>query len=204
MSLPIKAVIKVAGDSDCTIRVVVKDATNDPPARHAVDFRVHRQTVAASSNFLKVMLTSRDFADTGKDVVEFTEITPTVMLIILFRVHAQLAERMQGVLQQPQLEHFWELAAKIDEFGLDIKRFKGRFERWRLSNIKLLEERPQDLLYPTWEFDDAIGFQRITKHLAYNHVGHIVEGNPTKFRQYHLPERVIGKWWPLSNHYRIL
>ena len=141
MSLPIKAVIELAENPDCTVRVVAEDDTQKPPARYAVDFSAHRQTVAAASDYLKIMMTSRDFADTGKAVVEFTEITPTVMLLILRNVHsrAQMLKPLGSIpLREPQLEHTWELAAKIDEFVLSIKTFKHWFQNWRLKNAELL------------------------------------------------------------------
>ncbi|KAI9373497.1 hypothetical protein BJX61DRAFT_533075 [Aspergillus egyptiacus] len=85
------------------------------------------------------------------------------------------------------METLWLLVKGCDKCGVDIKT----------GDLKDLEEYREgcefqrQILFPFYAFDDAIGFQQATMHLAYKIRGHITEKNPTKELKLHLPPRTI-------------
>jgi hypothetical protein len=93
------------------------------------------------------------------------------------------------------------LAQKYDFDGHHPELGKWFFA-WYEENIAahngIEESTCQELLYPCYHFDHAPGFAAITKHLAYNSVGHIEERRPKGVdpihKEHHVKNnRVIGK-----------
>ncbi|KAL8742668.1 MAG: hypothetical protein Q9184_008216 [Pyrenodesmia sp. 2 TL-2023] len=72
--------------------------------------------------------------------------------------------------------------------------FRKWFSRWDslqqgVSNIEAVPE----LYYPTWRFDHATAFARVSKFLAYEDTGHIQESLPLEGTHLKLPPRIIRK-----------
>jgi len=100
---------------------------------------------------------------------------------------------------QATLETFWHFAVVCDEWNVNAKdaRVTAPFHSWYQAHSK---ERSSDLpsklafarslLWPTWYFENSVGFQWATKFLIYNDIGHIEAYNPTKYREIIMPKRV--------------
>ena len=91
------------------------------------------------------------------------------------------------------LSTMWYLAREGDKYMLMNNLLRGWFEDWIRNHQSMLALHSQ-LIYPTWIFDHATEFARVTKALAYGQEGHIHEENPTRLRYIHLPARIIGTY----------
>ena len=74
------------------------------------------------------------------------------------------------------------------------------FNKWYEKNMakaNLTVPIAQALAYPCYIFDHAVGYARVTKYLAYEHVGHVKERPPKGFKgpkHFHINERMfVGK-----------
>ena len=85
----------------------------------------------------------------------------------------------------------WYLVHEGDKYGFLNNLLRKWFEDWITNNQLIPSQYPQ-LMYPSWIFDHAKGFARVTKALAYGEPGHIHEDNPTPLQDIHLPYRILG------------
>ncbi|KAL8912489.1 MAG: hypothetical protein Q9171_002502 [Xanthocarpia ochracea] len=94
----------------------------------------------------------------------------------------------------------WHLANIGGQFRFDILKLKYWFAEWYerqpvdlwYANYKGSQlPDPRCLLYPCWVFDHYKGFMKITSFCAYRYTGHIMEINPSRHHDLHLPARVI-------------
>ena len=85
-------------------------------------------------------------------------------------------------------EIFWFLTQAIDYFELLLPQFYDFCATWYDKHTVL---DPAKNSFPTWRFNHAKAFARCTRQMAYNMTGHIMEKNPTKLYNYHLPPRII-------------
>lgn len=79
------------------------------------------------------------------------------------------------------------------------------FNKWyekNMAKIDLTVPTARALAYPCYIFDHAVGYARVTKYLAYEHVGHVKERPPKGFKgpkHLHINERMfVGKSFLLS------
>lgn len=190
---------------DLTIEIVeydedVKDGNGERAISQRIDFLVSREVLADSSQYFTALLCSSKYREAKEDFITLYD-DSVASMAIWFRI-------LHGV--EPdydvKLDEMWHLAAACDKYQFKITKLRGGFAKWylkqptehwlKLSMDKALRSQvpdPRSLLFPCWIYDYAKGFMRVTKFLAYNSTGHIVEINPTKFYNLHLPPRVIRK-----------
>jgi hypothetical protein len=102
------------------------------------------------------------------------------------------------------LKEVWNVVgvgAKFDISYQGLEVLRPWFAKWYQQNCRnatLDQELAQQLALPCFVFSHAKGFMKVTKWLAYNCSGHIIEKNPTEHRGLHLqPRAFVGKQYPL-------
>jgi hypothetical protein len=75
------------------------------------------------------------------------------------------------------------------------------FDNWydtSMAGVDMSIYIARALAYPCYLFDHAVGYAKVTKYLAYNHIGHVKERPPKGFRgsrHLHIGEReFVGKY----------
>lgn len=155
------------------------------------EFKVCRSTLMEYSPVFKALLSPQRFAEGEQNIVTLKE-DHIMSMEILFRVLHDAS--LQSILKTP-IEEMWPLVVAAEKYDLDIKIFQEWFKKWYqsatldLSTVSVAAM----LLYPCWIFSHATAFAYATQVLAYGSVGHIMEINPTKHYELHLPARVIRK-----------
>ncbi|GME45801.1 hypothetical protein GTA08_BOTSDO04619 [Neofusicoccum parvum] len=199
--------IKIADNPDLTIRVFEyvegpgysTDSGNEDDDRgtakaRATDFGVDKNVMRLHSPMLSKMLGPGGWREAGRAVVELhedTSISTTAMQAWFLHFHGKTA-RLAGL--EVTRKDIWSIVAAGKKYGLKSAELKTWFADWYTKSEKGKVWKVQDfqeLLYPCFEFDHAPGFARASRYLAYNKHGHIMEKNPTKHRDLHLPPRTI-------------
>ncbi len=198
-------IIVAHSNGDLTIEIIEYDEDieswdGERTILKKADFLVSREVLVKSSQYFTVLLSSAKYGEAKKDFITLHD-NRVASMAIWFRV-------LHGI--EPDydvdLDEMWHLAAAGDKYQFQITKLKAWFANWYLKQpidrwLKLSKSEgrldqdpdPRSLLYPCWVYDHAKGFLRITKFLAYHLKGHITEHNPTEFRNFHLPPRVIRK-----------
>lgn len=162
------------------------DAHGNRASREVAQFRVDRNVLTKASEPLLKMLLDPRWKESTQSVVSIGEgrfASTEIWLRVIHKATLNLIVPFKEI---------WHLVAAIDYYGLDVTIFNPWFAAWYSAhNPQLLE--PRELLFPTWRFEHAKGFSRWTRYLAYESKGHIMEANPTKLYNYHLPPRIIRK-----------
>lgn len=158
-------------------------------ASQVEEFKVCRSTLMEHSPVFKALLSPGRFAEGEKDTVTLKEDHIISMEILLRVVHDT---DLQSTFETP-LEEMWPLVLTLEKYDLDISIFQEWFEKWYDSAKPDLSEVSvaASLLYPCYIFSNAPAFASATRALTYRAVGHIMEINPTKYKELHLPSRVI-------------
>lgn len=159
------------------------------PVNRVEEFRVRKSTIMESSPVFNALLSPGRFAESTQQTVVLKGDHITSMEI-MFRVLHDAP--LQSTLDVP-VKEMWPLVIATEKYDLDIAIFQEWFENWyRLTRMDLSKtSEAAKLLYPCWIFDHASAFASMTRLLAYESVGHIMEINPTKHFELHLPSRVI-------------
>lgn len=160
----------------------------DPIVHKSQDFQVCRQVLVDNSLVFKQLLTST-FAESTQSTVTLKEDAVDTMEIWFRVLHNTVVASTYDV----PLSEIWNLVAAADKYDLNIRDLNRWFAEWLKENLSSKHWDAHQLLYPCYRFDHAVGFARETKFLAYNSTGHIMESNPTKHYELHLPSRIIRK-----------
>lgn len=152
------------------------------------EFQVRRSTLVKNSPVFKVLLSPGRFAEGTQQTVTLKD-DHIMSMEIIFRVLHDAS--LQSILEVP-IEEMWPLVLAAEKYNLDIKLFREWFKNWYKSTMDPSKVSPAaTLLYPCWIFNHASAFARATRYLAYHSAGPIMESNPTKHYELHLPARVI-------------
>ncbi|KAL8940125.1 MAG: hypothetical protein Q9216_002979 [Gyalolechia sp. 2 TL-2023] len=162
--------------------VEVTQKYSDGTSRMAT-FKVNRGILKKASQVLLTMLVSPHWTGGPQTTVSLGEGHIRVTEVWLRVVHNV---KLTYTLQFPEL---WQLVEAIDYYALDITAFNPWFANWYAQQP--VPPKPAELLFPAWRFDHARAFAKCTRDLAYDHIGHIMEKNPSMLHQYHLPSRLI-------------
>lgn len=152
-------------------------------------FRVCKATLIEHSPVFAALLSLRGFAESAQTTVELKE-DRVMSMEILFRVlHKSPLQKVDDIL----VEEMWPLVMALEKYDLDIKIFQDWFKDWYKSTVGDSPKTSEaaKLLYPCWIFQHAPAFGSVTRLLAYESVGHIMEYNPTRHYELHMPSRVI-------------
>jgi hypothetical protein len=92
--------------------------------------------------------------------------------------------------------------------GATLKTWYPKWYAVSIEGVELNIDSARGLAMPCQLFDHAAAFARVTKWLAYNHIGHVKERPPKGFKGskgLHLPPgQFVGKWMLLCFDYELL
>lgn len=177
-------------DEDGDLIVEVTQTGNDPTAKTGSftgTFRVNSDVMKKASQVFLAMLATARWKESSGSVVSLGENHVAVTELWLRVVHnAKLVHNLLFL-------EIWYLVQAIDYYALDATLFYPWFASAYAQNSHMLEDKPAQLLFPTWHFNHAKAFAKCTHDLAYGQVRAITEKNPSDIYEYHLPARQIRK-----------
>jgi hypothetical protein len=146
------------------------------------EFKVDLATLASSELFNKML-------EQESDDVSFIEVhendagNVTGLATWLKIIHYIITEDTYEL----HLFEVWYICSVAMKYGFDTGADKARewFDGWynHQPSVKHFNYRDyEQLVYPTWVFDHAVGFAHTTKYLAYRSNGPISEEKPENFR----------------------
>jgi hypothetical protein len=153
--------------------------------------------------YFRVVLSSKQWADTGKETYEMSGDDPAALEIWLRLLHGCLDKARMDA----SISSVWNLVVIAQKYDFDAHcpELRQWFFAWYAENIAkhrgISNSICQKLLFPCYYFDHAPGFAAVTKHLAYNMCTHIQEEMPHGVDPMHKDlliknNRVIGE----ANH----
>ncbi|KAL8978900.1 MAG: hypothetical protein Q9205_005635 [Flavoplaca limonia] len=190
--------IIIDNEGDLLVEVVEWDHEQEWPDRKPIirktqHFWVWRQVLKDSSRVFKNML-GGEFRERHQDSIKLQDWTISCIKIWLQALHNVRQD------YDVPIEATWHLAKMGEYYGFDILKLKDWFadwyqrqpvDRWYINRESDDVPNPRWLLYPCWIFDHYKGFMKATEFCTYHYCGHITEHNPTRFRDLHLPQRII-------------
>jgi hypothetical protein len=196
--------ISLTDDSDLTITII--GAAGEDGIKHMTDLLVSSEARKKSS-YVKALLEKSEDKDEltlgGEPKSKEDGYNKEGTLVWLAHLHTLPQERMDELgLFDVSLIGVWHAISAWDlHMDSKIKENLGPwFNDWyerNMSKVDLTVPTAQALAYPCYVFDHAIGYTRVTKYLAYNHVGHVKERPPKGFKgpkHLHINEReFLGK-----------
>jgi len=205
--------IPIDEEGDLVIKVVQFDDSilvpwnGEPIVLREEDFLVKKQVINKHSRTLGMLLARHSSSGRAAETFTIKDDSIASMEICFRTIHD--ASTLTSMVP---LEEIWHLtvdfviihipivclhcfkAAGI-KYDLDGKMLFDWFGRWyqwfeaeHATNLLCRE-----LLYPCWRFNHARGFLEATRVAIYRNVGPVMERNPTKHYECHLPSRVIRK-----------
>ncbi|OCL05664.1 hypothetical protein AOQ84DRAFT_390725 [Glonium stellatum] len=185
--------------ADLIIRVNenVHNTEENRKLQYTTDFKVFSERLTSHSTFFMTELSHRHPKQAPPTFVlegDNSSIAIELWFIILHR--EDVSKLPEHLLVMP-LKEVWNVVGVGAKFNicyqsLDVLRpwFAKWYER-NCRNATLTRELTQQLAFPCFVFNHAEGFMKVTKWLAYNCSGHIIEKNPTEHRGLHLEPRVF-------------
>ncbi|KAI4087059.1 MAG: hypothetical protein LQ344_007063 [Seirophora lacunosa] len=184
-------------DEDGDLIVEVTQTGNDPTAKTGSftgTFRVNSDVMKKASQVFLAMLATARWKESSGSVVSLGENHVAVTELWLRVVHnAKLVHNLLFL-------EIWYLVQAIDYYALDATLFYPWFASAYAQNSHMLEDKPAQLLFPTWHFNHAKAFAKCTHDLAYGQVRAITEKNPSDIYEYHLPARQIQTLYDYQAH----
>ena len=102
------------------------------------------------------------------------------------------------------LKEVWNVVGVGAKFDISyqslevLRPWPAKWYEQNRRNATLDQELAQQLALLYFVFSHTEGFMKVTKWLAYNSSGHIIEKNPTEHRRLQLkPRAFVGKHYPL-------
>jgi hypothetical protein len=200
-------VITIANNHDLTLRVTeyteplkAGDDGRDK-IKTIVDFQVTRQYLVdnSESQVLKKLLTTREFSEAGKNIINHDEHNPLAVEAILCAIYrkdddwrsSDLGAEVTSRTLDLDLEYLWDIVFSNRFFIIEFHHLDAWFSKWYDRNE--YEEFGPRLLYPCFQFNHVRGFLAVTKDLVYDYA-HIKEYKNEKHPDLHVPPRVISKF----------
>lgn len=189
----------IAPESDLIIFVKEAKRRSDGEKFVCVHEFAVSTTVLRESSYFKVVFSSKQWADTGKETYEVKGDDPAAWEIWLQLLHGCIDEAKVDT----RISTIWNLLVLALKYDFDghCPELKQWFFAWygNFDKHNNLREIPcRELLYPCYFFDHAVAFAAVTKYLVYNMCGHIEEHMPNGVepiqKEHHMANnRVIGK-----------
>ncbi|KAK6002567.1 hypothetical protein QM012_001317 [Aureobasidium pullulans] len=177
-----------------------------------IDFHVTRQHLVddSKSEVLKKLLTTREFAEAGKCIINLDEHNPPAIEVILCSIYRKderwrssaLGEKVTARTLDLYWEFLWDVMFSSRFFMIEFLNLDAWFGLWYKRNHVAIADNSK-LLYPCFQFDHIEAFLSITKNLVYNHA-HIKEFKNAEHPDLHVPPRVIGALNSARGHLRVL
>ncbi|KAE8346303.1 hypothetical protein BDV24DRAFT_158547 [Aspergillus arachidicola] len=183
--------IVISPGSDLTIRIneYSGEGTRKSLERMA-SLHVKRDTLINSSRYFQTMMGSR-WAESRNDTIVLEDDTVKSLEIWLRHFHGTLDV---VTLDEISVADIWHVILASDKYHFDRYDLLEWFIRWYHNATAAGIHRDNlanKLILPCYAFDYARGFQDLTKSLAYEEKGLIMEINPIDNVRLHLPPRII-------------
>jgi hypothetical protein len=201
----IPKVVTIADDHDLTLRVteytMPLQAGEDglDKIKTIVDFQVTRQYLIdnSESQVLKKLLTTSEFAEAGKNIINLDEHNPLAVEAILCAIYRKdgnwkLSALGQGVTARTlnlHWEYLWDIVFSNRFFMIEFFHLDTWFHLWYEKNGSRYGSK---LLYPCFQFNHVEAFLHITESMVYD-CAHIREYKNQKYPDLHVPPRVISE-----------
>ncbi|KAL1797251.1 hypothetical protein ACET3X_003857 [Alternaria dauci] len=189
------------GLSDLTITII--SAVGDDGVKHVTDLLV-ASDMCKKSPYIEALLEASDDKSEltfgGDAKPENNDENKEATMVWLANLHELSEQRLDELrLFEVSLVGVWDVIALwYSHHDGDIKDHLGDwFSKWyerNMAKVNLTVPTAQALAYPCYIFNHAIGYARVTKYLAYEHVGHIKERPPKGFKgpkHLHINERMF-------------
>ncbi|RAH40447.1 uncharacterized protein BO95DRAFT_457380 [Aspergillus brunneoviolaceus CBS 621.78] len=191
--------ITITSPSDLQIVIVEKASTNrenEPQPHKTKTMNVDRATLINGSQYFQNMLTSHRWAESDRATITLHDDHIVAMEVLLRKLHGTLGAMS---VKEVSVADVWHLVRACDKYGLNPKDFLAWFASWAEyaeTRIKTLYDGDElkyyrQILFPSWATDHTTLFAEATKSLVYGSEEHIVERNPTKVHQMHLPPWIL-------------
>jgi hypothetical protein len=200
-------VVTIADNHDLTLRVTeytepLKAGEDGRDKLKAiVDFQVTRQYLVdnSESQVIKKLLTTREFADAGKSIINLDEHNPLAVEAILCAIYRKdedwrvstLGQEVTARTLKLHWKYLWDIVFSNRFFIIEFRHLDAWFHLWYDKNE--YDESGPNLLYPCFQFNHVRGFLSITKDLVYDYA-YIKEYKNEKHPDLHVPPRVISKF----------
>jgi hypothetical protein len=185
-----------ADKSDLTI-TVIGHAENDG-TKHVTDVLVSN-AICRTSRYLQPII---DVSDDATEITLGGELKRSAsnkhgqdegenlegLLVVLAHLHGLTEQRMNelGLYSISVLSVWYAIAyAERDRTGSAKSTLQSWFENWYATSVEGVElniDNARGLAFPCQLLDHAVGFARVTKWLAYSHIGAVKERLPKGFR----------------------
>lgn len=170
--------------------------------------KVSRKVLIENSRSFKVELSGERWEEAHQNVVDMEADSLAATEIAMRVLHGAVVESSYKI----RIFQIWELVQYCQYRHLKVELFEEWFTMVLphvMSQIR--DEKPdarhkvmRQMLFPAYVFNHSAAFAHLTKTLALEVASHITEDNPTHYYGLHLPQNVIGKFYPKSETVQIL
>jgi hypothetical protein len=195
-------VCEITPDSDLTICLEWAEHDDEEPNipnnnddEHAdlpkpAEFKVKRAVLVENSKVFARLLSGGFKEENDKMVTLHDDRVRALLIWFRFLHDVDLEETYQV-----SHHEMWYLVEVADKYDLDIKLLRPWFAKWyQQPPVKDID--CEEMIYPCWVFDHAVGFQRVTKYLVYNATRAVVERNPTTVSRLRVRPLITRKYLP--------
>ncbi|RAQ52552.1 hypothetical protein AFGD_004863 [Aspergillus flavus] len=183
--------IMITAQSDFTVQIKeFRQVGGRKLLKRTASLRVKRDTLAFSSGYFQAMMGGR-WTESEGDTITLEEDTVRSIEIWLRHFHGTLDV---VTLDDISVADIWHIILASDKYQFNRNDLLQWFIRWYRNATAAGIHRDnlaKKLMLPCYAFDYAHGFQDLTKRLAYEEKGHIMEINPIDNVRLHLPPRII-------------
>ncbi|THZ23287.1 hypothetical protein D6C91_03717 [Aureobasidium pullulans] len=175
------------------------------------DFQVNRQFLIdnAESGFFRTLLTTRNFAEAGKNFIKLDEHNPSGVEVILCAVHSKdenwkssaIGQAVTARTLQLPAQNLWDVVTSNQFMMMQFFHLDNWFVRWYARNSHATPN--EMLLYPCLQFHHAVAFMQVTKALVYE-CAYIVEFRSKNHHDKHIEPRVLHALNSARGHLRVL
>ena len=199
-------VVTISDNHDLILRVTEytkKLAASDDghdKIKAVADFQVNRQFLIdnAESGFFRTLLTTRSFAEAGKNFIKLDEHNPSGVEVILCAVYSKdenwkssaIGQAVTAHTLQLPAQNLWDVVTSNQFMMMQFFHLDNWFVRWYARNGHATPN--EMLLYPCLQFHHAVAFMQVTKALVYE-CAYIVEFRSKNHHDKHIEPRVLRK-----------
>ena len=192
--------------ADLTIRANenVHNAEENRKLQYMTELRALRERLMSRSTFFMAELPRKHPKQTPPTFTLEGDNSSTVIELWFAILHCGDVSKLPAHLLMMPLKEVWNVFGVRAKFNISYQSLEVLrlwFVKWyerNCRNVTLDRELAQQLALPCFVFSHAEGFMKVTKWLAYNCSGHVVEKNPTEHRRLQLkPRAFVGKHYPL-------
>lgn len=178
--------VTISDSSDLTIYVM--SVKNGHGQRSLTKFKVKKETLAEKSDYFAASIRFNRANNHTQIILKDDDIIAMHIWLTYLHGSNEVKLRSRSPMHNADITTIWHLINQCDIYGFDGRILSRYFYRWYDKNVKINAmnaEFVRQLALPCHFFDHPLGFQAVTKWLAYNFPGHITELLPVYFKWKH-------------------